>query len=228
MHLVWSYNRLCRPSALEYMPSFRYGHIYTCMIKIPIEIGDIVRVGRFKNKRIEVKTIEYDEYGLPRVNGRPLLTMRIEKLMPAKTMESMRLSTLIPERVTAPTISSLVLLADRLELFQEETNHTDWYMQGGCYSFAAALHEVLQGARIILIGDDISDLVHACVLWKGKYIDYNTMSSNIQDIMKELALQGRPKARAGKIADVSREHNFDRMEVKQIVASLTSPIPEQR
>jgi len=99
MHLVWSYNRLCRPSALEYMPSFRYGHIYTCMIKIPIEIGDIVRVGRFKNKRIEVKTIEYDEYGLPRVNGRPLLTMRIEKLMPAKTMESMRLSTLIPESV---------------------------------------------------------------------------------------------------------------------------------
>ena len=30
---------------------------------------------------IKVKTIEYDEYGLPLINGRPLLTMRIEKLI---------------------------------------------------------------------------------------------------------------------------------------------------
>ena len=54
------------------------------MIKIPIEIGEMVRVGRFKNKRVEVKTIEYDENGLPIINGRPLLTMRIEKLMKPK------------------------------------------------------------------------------------------------------------------------------------------------
>ena len=68
------------------------------MIQIPIEIGDIVRVGRFKNKRIEVKTITYDEYGLPRINGRPLLTMRIEKLMRPEPTESMSLRALIPKR----------------------------------------------------------------------------------------------------------------------------------
>ena len=28
------------------------------MIKIPIEIGDIVRVGKFKNKRVKVKSID--------------------------------------------------------------------------------------------------------------------------------------------------------------------------
>jgi co-chaperonin GroES (HSP10) len=56
------------------------------MIKIPIEVGDIVRVGRFKNKRVKVKSIEYDENGLPIINGRPLLTMRIEKLMKPKTL----------------------------------------------------------------------------------------------------------------------------------------------
>ncbi len=60
------------------------------MIKIPIEIGDIVRVGRFKNKRIKVKTIEYDEYGLPLINGRPLLTMRIEKLIDKDTQAEMK------------------------------------------------------------------------------------------------------------------------------------------
>ena len=52
------------------------------MINIPIEIGDTVYVGRFKNKRVVAKSIEYNEYGLPLINGRPLLTVRIEKLIP--------------------------------------------------------------------------------------------------------------------------------------------------
>ena len=63
------------------------------MIKIPIEIGDTVYVGRFKNKKIIVKSITYNEYGLPMINGRPLLTLRIEKLMPTKQKnETMKIS----------------------------------------------------------------------------------------------------------------------------------------
>lgn len=71
------------------------------MIEIPIEIGDIVRVGRFKNKRIKVKSIEYDAYGLPIINGRPLLTMRIEKLMPKQEniMKKSELISLIKEEI---------------------------------------------------------------------------------------------------------------------------------
>ena len=69
------------------------------MIKIPIEIGDIVRVGKFKNKRVKVKTIEYDKNGLPIINGRPLLTMRIEKLMEPKTESVIKLMDLLPEDI---------------------------------------------------------------------------------------------------------------------------------
>jgi hypothetical protein len=58
------------------------------MIKIPIEIGDTVYVGRFKNKKIIVKSITYNEYGLPLINGRPLLTLRIEKLMKKESKEN--------------------------------------------------------------------------------------------------------------------------------------------
>lgn len=54
------------------------------MIKLPIEIGDILLVGRFKNKRIKVKEIGIDEHGLPTVNGRGILKIRIEKLMEPK------------------------------------------------------------------------------------------------------------------------------------------------
>ena len=32
-------------------------------IKIPVEIGDTVLMGRFKNKKVVVKTIDYNEKG---------------------------------------------------------------------------------------------------------------------------------------------------------------------
>lgn len=51
------------------------------MIKLDINIGDTILVGRFKNKRIEVKEIGIDEHGLPTINGRSILKIRIEKLM---------------------------------------------------------------------------------------------------------------------------------------------------
>lgn len=54
------------------------------MIKLDINIGDIILVGRFKNKRIEVKEIGIDEHGLPTINGRSILKIRIEKLMKTK------------------------------------------------------------------------------------------------------------------------------------------------
>lgn len=61
-------------------------------ITIPIEIGDVIRVGRFKNKKITVKEIGSDQYGLPTVNGKGILKIRIEKLMPKKQEENMNKS----------------------------------------------------------------------------------------------------------------------------------------
>jgi len=49
------------------------------MIKINVEVGDTILIGRFKNKKIEVKTIAYDEYGMPIINGKPACTFRIPK-----------------------------------------------------------------------------------------------------------------------------------------------------
>jgi len=49
------------------------------MIKITVEVGDVILIGRFKNKKVIVKTITYDEYGMPIINGRPACTFRISK-----------------------------------------------------------------------------------------------------------------------------------------------------
>jgi len=46
-------------------------------IELDIEPGDIILGGRFKNKRITVKRIEYNERGEPLVNGRPLMKYRL-------------------------------------------------------------------------------------------------------------------------------------------------------
>lgn len=61
------------------------------MIQLPIEIGDTLLGGKFKNKRIVVKEIGLDEYGGPTVNGRSILKVRIPKLykkMDENTMKS--------------------------------------------------------------------------------------------------------------------------------------------
>jgi hypothetical protein len=55
------------------------------MIKVDINIGDIVLGGKFKNRKIEVKEIGKDEWGHPTINGKSLLKVRIEKLMKKET-----------------------------------------------------------------------------------------------------------------------------------------------
>ena len=49
------------------------------MIKLDITIGDTVLMGRFKNKKVVVKTITYDEHGMPLINGKPACTFRMGK-----------------------------------------------------------------------------------------------------------------------------------------------------
>lgn len=48
-------------------------------INIPIAVGDVVLGGKFKNKRITVKSIEKNEKGDITINGKPLLKFRIVK-----------------------------------------------------------------------------------------------------------------------------------------------------
>lgn len=46
-------------------------------IKIPIKVGDVVLGGKFKNKRITVKSIGKNEKGDITINGKPLLKFRL-------------------------------------------------------------------------------------------------------------------------------------------------------
>lgn len=48
-------------------------------ITIPINIGDVVLGGKFKNKRIVVKEIGKNDKGDITINGKPLMKYRIVK-----------------------------------------------------------------------------------------------------------------------------------------------------
>ena len=48
-------------------------------IKLPINIGDTVMMGRFKNKKVVIKSIDYNNNGDLLINGRPALKFRIVK-----------------------------------------------------------------------------------------------------------------------------------------------------
>ena len=47
------------------------------MIKIDVKVGDTIMVGRFKNKRVKVKSIDKDEFGIPIINGKPACNFRM-------------------------------------------------------------------------------------------------------------------------------------------------------
>tara|TARA_R110000744_G_scaffold367398_1_gene476880 strand:+ start:861 stop:1409 length:549 start_codon:yes stop_codon:yes gene_type:complete len=59
-------------------------HILTEVVKLPIEIGDTILTGKFKNKSREVKEFGKDNNGQPTINGMKMLAFRIKKLIPSK------------------------------------------------------------------------------------------------------------------------------------------------
>lgn len=88
------------------------------MIKLDIYIGDTILVGRFKNKRIEVKEIGVDEHGSPTVNGKSILKIRIEKLM--KTKKNIKEAIL--NKDWGELIGKTVTLIDTLVVTDFKTN----------------------------------------------------------------------------------------------------------
>lgn len=48
-------------------------------INIPVKVGDTILTGRFKNKKVVIKSIGEDEHGMPTINGKKVVTFRILK-----------------------------------------------------------------------------------------------------------------------------------------------------
>ena len=74
-------------------------------INIPVDVGDTILVGKFKNKKMVVKDIGVDDHGMPTINGRKATTFRIYK------DQSDHEEVTIDEGVNDPGIFKAVFLA---------------------------------------------------------------------------------------------------------------------
>jgi len=68
------------------------------VLKLDLDVGDVILTGRFKNKRTVVKKIETDDLGQPIINGMKALSFRIEKLMPKSKWSKKTLKELEDEK----------------------------------------------------------------------------------------------------------------------------------
>jgi hypothetical protein len=69
------------------------------MIKIDVSKGDEIRTGKFRNKKTIVKSITYDEFGLPLINNKKVVNFKLPK---AKKNESnLNLVDIIQELTTS-------------------------------------------------------------------------------------------------------------------------------
>ena len=59
-------------------------------IKLPVKVGDTIMMGKFKNKKVVIKNIGEDDFGMPTINGKKAATFRIPKKIEEENKASYR------------------------------------------------------------------------------------------------------------------------------------------
>jgi hypothetical protein len=93
-------------------------------IKLNVKIGDTILMGRFKNKKVVVKTIGTDDWGMPTINGKKVATFRIPKKENLKEAASNSGFSGTAEPDTSFT-------ADGQKRILNKAKPENWYKQGG-------------------------------------------------------------------------------------------------
>jgi hypothetical protein len=93
-------------------------------IKLNVKVGDTILMGKFKNKKVVVKTIGTDDWGMPTINGKKVATFRIPKKEELKEAASNA-----GFSGTAEPDTSFV--ADRQKRILNKEKPENWYKQGG-------------------------------------------------------------------------------------------------
>ena len=103
------------------------------MIKIDLKVGDTILTGKWKNKKVVVKSIGTDEFGNPTVNGKSILKIRIPKLYmkEQKMSKNIKLKSLLKEAF--PSSQKQTDAIKKLDKANPElySKMQDWIADGG-------------------------------------------------------------------------------------------------
>ena len=107
-------------------------------IKLNVKIGDTILMGRFKNKKVVVKTIGTDDWGMPTINGKKVATFRIPKKENLKEAASNAGFSGTAEPDTSFT-------ADGQPRVLNTAKPEAWYKQGGYTQLHTPKADVMRG-----------------------------------------------------------------------------------
>ena len=93
-------------------------------IKLNVKVGDTLLMGKFKNKKVVVKNIGTDEWGMPTINGKKAVTFRIPKKEELKEAAS-------NAGMTAGDEPDTSFVADGQKRILNKAKPENWYKQGG-------------------------------------------------------------------------------------------------
>lgn len=93
-------------------------------IKLNVKVGDQILMGKFKNKKVIVKSIGTDEWGMPTINGKKAVTFRIPKKEELKEAAS-------NAGMTAGDEPDMSFVGDGQKRILNTAKPENWYKQGG-------------------------------------------------------------------------------------------------
>ena len=93
-------------------------------IKLNVKVGDTLLMGKFKNKKVVVKNIGTDEWGMPTINGKKAVTFRIPKKEELKEAAS-------NAGMQAGDEPDTSFVADGQPRILNTNKPENWYKQGG-------------------------------------------------------------------------------------------------
>jgi hypothetical protein len=93
-------------------------------IKLNVNVGDQILMGKFKNKKVIVKSIGKDEWGMPTINGKKAVTFRIPKKEELKEVAS-------NGGFTGEDEPDASFVADGQPRILNKAKPENWFKQGG-------------------------------------------------------------------------------------------------
>jgi hypothetical protein len=107
-------------------------------IKLNVKVGDTLLMGKFKNKKVVVKTIGTDDWGMPTINGKKAVTFRIPKKEDLKESAS-------NAGMTAGDEPDMSFVADGQKRILNTAKPENWYKQGGYVQLEKPKADAMRG-----------------------------------------------------------------------------------
>jgi hypothetical protein len=108
-------------------------------IKLNVKVGDEILMGKFKNKKVLVKSIGKDEWGMPTINGKKAVTFRIPK------KENLKEATGGAAGFTAGDEPDMSFVADGQKRILNKYKPENWYKQGGYVQLEEPTADAMRG-----------------------------------------------------------------------------------